>query len=194
MSRYDFTSRSLYVGVHDKKAPENKLLILYLQDLFSLEEAAVTHLFALLTPWTITHEYAHHLRHAVGVTGPSPWAEEQAAHLLPAAWPHCMSEGHRAQADALLTQALAGLSRHTQLAPDSHILTCHPALALSPAVTESPARRQLIINHFNTYGSSPSGATLADYLFLQLGWTLLALRSPCPFPLTQWLREYLGNS
>ncbi|MGW8954782.1 hypothetical protein [Streptomyces sp. NPDC055709] len=186
LSRYDFVRRRLYIGVHDPEVPESRLLCGYLAGLSGLEEPLLLELISLLLPCTVAHEYAHHLRHTVGRTGPTPWHEEQAAHALVAAWPSCMEREQKNRACGLLEAALAGLLQHSGCGPEDYLLS----YAFCPADCSSPAvatRRSKVIHRFNTQVAPP------DYLYLQFGWTLATLRSPTQFNLRQWLSDHIGQ-
>lgn len=168
LSHYDFREACIYVGIHDPDRAESRLMAAFLAALLGLDQAATVRLFALLTPWTIAHELAHHVRHQAGLFGADLWAEEVLAHRFAAAFVHGQPEFPSKEIARLLDQALADAG---------------PDAAKEKAHSDTPA-------------SSPNGSLFADpsaSLRQHLTWVRAMIDAPPGIDLAEILFPHGGH-
>lgn len=123
ISRYDFDGRCIHLGLHREDDAASCLMVRYLEGLFGIGRAGLLALFRQLTPWSLAHEFAHHLRYRAGCWSGQPWREEMIAHHFARIAQQALAPAQRARLRVRLGRALSALAGRVGLAPDGYVDT-----------------------------------------------------------------------
>jgi hypothetical protein len=123
ISHYDFARRHIYIGTYRHDDAAAQLMMRYLGSILGLDDQPVRELFDLLLPWSLAHEYAHHLRHHEGLFGADRGREEMIAHRLAGCFCQDVCTGDRHRLSCLLRHALECLGGRLRLPRDVYVDT-----------------------------------------------------------------------